>query len=125
MIVDSSAVVAVILNEPGGNNVRRRITGGASISAVNLAEVVGVLRRNGMSPEAVNLAVGLLSLDVIPFDEALAFHAGLLELSTRRRGLSLGDRACLATALRHKLPILTADRAWQDLPLDVEIELFR
>ena len=32
--------------------------------------------------------------------------------STRKLGLSLGDRACLALAKRLRVPAYTADRAW-------------
>jgi len=37
--------------------------------------------------------------------------------------LSLVDRACLA--LDKALPVLTADRAWSELGLDIEIQVVR
>jgi ribonuclease VapC len=35
----------------------------------------------------------------------------------------LDDRAWLACARRKKVPVLTADRAWIDLGLDIEVQL--
>ncbi len=44
---------------------------------------------------------------------------------TRNRGLSLADRACLALALDKGWPVMTADRAWAGLDIDVEVEMIR
>lgn len=33
---------------------------------------------------------------------------------TRQFGLSLGDRCCLALALRENVPAITSDKAWLD-----------
>ena len=66
--------------------------------------------------------------DRAPFDEEGAFAAGLLATGySLSAGLSLGDRACVALALRTGLPALTGDRAWRDIAsiLDVEVEIFR
>jgi PIN domain nuclease of toxin-antitoxin system len=44
----------------------------------------------------------------------------------RARGLSLGDQACLATALEAGLPAVTADRNWSGLENGhPEIQLIR
>ncbi len=48
-----------------------------------------------------------------------------LRSATRAHGLSLGDRACLALARSAGLPVLTADREWRGVGLDMEIELIR
>ena len=65
------------------------------------------------------------SLDIRPFDAALAVTAGQLRAATREKGLSLGDRACVALAIRVQMRIVTADRAWTGFGLDVEVELIR
>jgi len=44
---------------------------------------------------------------------------------TATGALSLGDRACLALGERLGLPVVTADRAWADLDLDVAVSLIR
>lgn len=117
--------MAYIRGEAGAYRVLAEIEAGASISVVNLAELVTLNINSGESERVTRRIIAEMHLDVIPFDEELAFQAGLLVPVTRSRGLSLGDRACLATAMHHRLPILTADRAWQGLPLNVEIEFLR
>ncbi len=69
----------------------------------------------------------LFWIQVVRFDEALAFAAGSLEPATRPAGLSLGDRACLALALDLGVKALTADRAWTRIAeaVGVEVEVIR
>ena len=66
-----------------------------------------------------------MSIQVVPFDEELAYRAGLLRSATRSAGLSLGDRACLALAERLGVPALTTDRIWGTLQLGIQIEVIR
>lgn len=124
MVVDSSAVLAWLYGEPGDKIVDTEIDG-AKISAVNLAEVEGKLIERGM-PELDALGVVRnLPCEVVPFDMDMAILAGAMQQRTRRQGLSLGDRACLALALREGLPVLTADRAWAQVEVGVEIRMLR
>jgi PIN domain nuclease of toxin-antitoxin system len=44
---------------------------------------------------------------------------------TRRTGVSMGDRFCLALAQETGARALTADRRWKDLDLGVTITLIR
>lgn len=69
--------------------------------------------------------VSALRLDVVPFDAETALLAGRLRAVTRHLGLSLGDRACLALAIRENATALTADRNWTDLDLPCKVELIR
>lgn len=124
VVLDATAVLALLQGERGADRVEAALHG-AVIGAVNLAEVVGKLAEAGMSEEAVHMTLGSLELEVVPFDEDLAFRAGLLRLRTRSYGLSLGDRACLALAQRLGKPALTADRAWATLKLGIETDLIR
>ena len=55
----------------------------------------------------------------------LAVAAGQLRAATQEKGLSLGDRACVALAMREQAGIVTADRAWAGLDPGVEVELIR
>ncbi|WP_017747743.1 hypothetical protein [Scytonema hofmannii] len=50
---------------------------------------------------------------------------GFLYQQTRQFGLSLGNRSCLALAIARNLPVLTADTAWTNLSLSVEIQTIR
>ncbi len=123
-VFDSSAVLAILFGEPGGRRAAEALGSGV-LSAVNASEVVARLIDRGARDEDARQALHGVDLAVRPFDESLAVAAGLLRRSTRGRGLSLGDRACLALALRERAPVLTADRAWTTLELDVEVELIR
>lgn len=123
-VLDSSAILAVVLNEPGASQVK---TGskGVGISAVNLAEVVSKLYDQLFSKDQIDLIVGGLDLEVAPFDESQAIAAGQLRIATRQLGLSLGDRACLALAIGEKATVITADRSWAGLDLGIEIKVIR
>ena len=123
-VLDASALLALLNAEPGAERVAACVPGGV-ISAVNLAEVVGKLAEAGMAVEDIRLALAGLALRIADLDEGLAYDVGLLRPSTRARGLSLGDRACLAQARKSGLPALTADRDWLPLDLGVEVEAIR
>jgi ribonuclease VapC len=125
-VLDASALLALLLGEQGGENVRA-VLADAAIAAVNLSEVVAHFARNGVAETDIRLVLNPLPIERIPFDEGLAFAAGLLLPVTRRAGLSFGDRACLALAARLGVRALTADRTWQNVAkaVGVEIELIR
>lgn len=122
--LDSSAILALLFGEPGGDRVAP-LVGEAVISAVNLSEVVAKLIESGYRDDEAERAVDGFLPSVMPFDAPLAIDTGVLRRGTRRHGLSLGDRACLALARREKARVLTADRAWADLDIGVEIEVIR
>ena len=123
-VLDASAVLAVVLDEPGGELVRPLIAE-SLLSAVNLVEVATRLLDFGFPSAEIGGRLERLRFRVVPFDEGLALSAGLLRVQTRHLGLSLGDRACLALAQRQGLPVLTADRAWARLDVGVEVVLIR
>lgn len=123
-VLDASAVLAVINEEPGSNRVEPHLRT-APISAVNLAEVVTKLQERGFDDAAIDEALHLLALDVRPFEPDVAIVAGKLRGATRHAGLSLGDRACLAFAQDLGATALTTDRAWDGLDIGVAIELAR
>ncbi|MCY4454860.1 MAG: type II toxin-antitoxin system VapC family toxin [Chloroflexi bacterium] len=126
-VLDASALIACVHHEPGEEVVTGALLAGAVMSSVNLSEVVARLSDAGMPAEDIHEALNSFELTIDPFDGEGAFAAGLLRPSTRRAGLSLGDRACLALAMRTGLPALTGDRAWRDVGSDlgVEVSIFR
>ena len=124
MVLDASALLALLNREPGHEEVARTIPQ-AVVSTVNLSEVVAKLVESGMPGEAIHEALDGLALEVHAFERNLAYEAGLLRTATRLRGLSLGDRACLALGRRLNLPVLTTDRAWEGLEVGVEVRLAR
>jgi PIN domain nuclease of toxin-antitoxin system len=123
-LLDASAVMALLRGEAGAERVLQVLPDSA-ISAVNYAEVISKLIDLGAPAAQAIAAAGQLALEIIPLDGSMAIRAGALRQATRSRGLSLGDRACLALATQTGLPTLTADRAWAELDLEVEVVLIR
>jgi len=114
VVLDASALLALLQNEPGAEVVADLVPFGA-MSAVNLSEVVAKLMDHGVPLEEAREALDGLPIDVHAFDRDAAFAAGALRRVTRGAGLSLGDRACLALAARLGVAAITADRAWASL----------
>jgi ribonuclease VapC len=124
VVLDSSAVIALMKAEPGADHVEQSLPE-AVILIVNLAEVAAALSAN--SPEEVRDVIAHIGAAPVMPDEEMAIDAGLLRRMTDRAGLSLGDRFCLALARRLDARVLTADRAWARIAEEtgVDIELIR
>jgi ribonuclease VapC len=121
VVLDASAILCLLQTEPGAETVEE-VLPHAIASTVNVAEVIGKLRDKGMSKDAANKAVALLSLDLRPLTEAQALIAGHLRPITRNSGLSLGDRCCLALASDLNATAYTTEHVWAKLEIDnVEI----
>ncbi len=123
VVLDSSAVLAWFEKEPGAGTVQEYLENAeCHLSSVNLAEIIARGSRISTAHASQLRALVLgLSISVVAFDEAQATACGLLESITRKKGLSLGDRACLALAQQLKAIVLTTDRAWLELELDLSI----
>ena len=125
-VLDASALLAYLHDEPGAETVADEIALGAVISTVNLAEVLA--RASDHQDDPARLAGemterGLLggAISVESFTDEDAIEVARLRPRTRAQGLSLGDRACIALASRLGLPALTADAAWSRIELDVTL----
>lgn len=121
-VLDASALLALMLGEDGADAVHA-VLARAQIGAVNLSEVVAKLQERGVPDEIIDQSLADLDLEVVPFDRDQAMRSGKLRTITRSAGLSLGDRACLATAAALGAVAITTDQAWARLSVDVEIEL--
>jgi ribonuclease VapC len=106
--LDTSALLALLLGEPGGEKVTA-ILDGALLCAVNLAEVVSHYAKLGASRADIEAMLRPLPITMVPVDAALSYEAGMLRPLTLPGGLSLGDRYCLALARREGV---TAERRW-------------
>lgn len=124
VVLDASALLAYLQDEPGGERVRAVIAQ-AVMSAVNWAEVIGKARDQEIDTQGLQEDLASLGLVLEPFSAVQAEIAGRLKERTRRFGLSLGDRACLALGSDRGETVYTADRAWQQLHLGIEVEAIR
>lgn len=124
MILDASALLAYLQQEPGCWQVEQ-VLSVAFMSTVNWCEVVQKLHARSIDDKAVYKNLEILGLRFIAFNREHADMAGELWSMTAPFGLSLGDRACLATGLIEKIPVMTADQVWQNLPLSLGIKLIR
>ncbi len=125
-VLDASAILAVLFREPGAKVVEAHYEEGI-VSSVNLCEVAAKLSDCGMTSVEARDLLSELGLEVRVFDEGLALAAGALRQATRSRGLSLGDRACLALGMAEAVPVVTVDRNWTDIweKTGVEVVLAR
>jgi len=123
-VLDASAILAYLNDEPGGERLEE-IIGESCVSAVNLGEVVTRLSDDEVPEAEARTLVSLLKLEVVSFDTHSAWIAARLRPLTRSLGLSFGDRACLALGLHLALPVVTADRIWKNIEVGVSIELIR
>jgi ribonuclease VapC len=123
-VLDASAVLALLQDEPGSGIVEELLET-AAISSVNWSEVTQKSLARQVEPEELRQELEALGLEILPFTAALAETTARLWSSTRVAGLSLGDRACLALAAILGLPAVTTDRIWADLGLAIEIRVVR
>lgn len=125
-VLDASALLALLFEEPGQEVVLAAITeGDTAMSAVNFAEVVGKLNRLGDGGTRALDVVRSLGIEIVDFGHAQAAQVGALEPVLHRRNISLADRACLVLARIKGWPALTADRPWASLDIGVEVRLIR
>lgn len=131
-VLDASSLLAYLRGEPGGESVRTMLSQGtaAIMNAANYAEVLSRLADAGESAVAADrrlrqegIVGGVIAVVEVTADDAVAIAE--LRTTTRALGLSLGDRACLATALRLRLPVITADRVWAGLSIGVAVRVIR
>lgn len=123
-VLDSSAILAVIFNEPGSDSVAPLLQG-ALVSTVNLTEVYTRLLLRGVPADLAWSRIFRMGFEVCPFYEHQARIAAEIIAQTRPLGLSLGDRACLALAVERKAAVYAADAAWRNLDLPIQIEIIR
>ncbi|KQQ17627.1 twitching motility protein PilT [Methylobacterium sp. Leaf123] len=125
VVFDTSAVIALLRSEPGAAIVAARV-GQAAMSAVNLQELVKALILRGLALPVIEEVVQELRLDLHAHDREAAFAAARLTEATRQHGSGLGDRTCMALAMKLGVPVLTSDRAWAKLKIPgLEVEVVR
>lgn len=124
VVVDSSVILAIVFKESGAPRAMELINNGIC-STVNLTEIMTRCADRGLSPDFADDIVKAYNIAFVDHDEHLARLAARLRSTTRHKGLSLGDRACLALAIRESTTVITTDRAWADLDIGCKIEVIR
>lgn len=124
MILDASALLALLQGEPGADKVQA-VLHRAIINTVNWSEVIQKLSVH--DPEAADIRpeMELTGLKIIPFSVEQAEIGASLWAQAKPFGLSLADRACIATGIHHKMEVMTTDKIWQDLELPIKIQAIR
>lgn len=124
-VLDASAVLALVHDEPGADLVAE-VLAGALLSTANLAEVVGKLVDAGIDVRRLRALLTSAGVALEPLLAGDAEVAGAIRAIEGGRTLSLGDRCCLALALRTPTAeVLTSDRAWAELDLPIRVRLLR
>ncbi len=124
VVLDASALLALIQDEPGADVVKEAGRN-AVISTLNLAEAAAHAVDAQGDYRTVRDTVARFGIEVVPFDLSQAYSSAILRRRTRGVPLSLADRACLALALQRRLPVLTADRQWARLNIGIDIQRVR
>lgn len=123
-VLDASALLCLLFDEPGADRVEARLTR-ALVSAVNYHEVLAKLTDRGVEVTEARAMLAELDIDIIAVDREQADIGGEIRPLTRSVGLSLGDRCCLALAKSRQAVAITADQVWGDLDIGVVVELVR
>jgi ribonuclease VapC len=124
MVLDTSAILAAILQEDGGSQVYE-ILAPRFVSTVNVVEVRTRLIDKGRSDREIDSALELIDMTEVDFTSAQARFASGLREKTKTAGLSVGDRACLALAAERGAIAMTADKAWKKVELPVPLAMIR
>lgn len=122
-VIDTSAVLAHLQGESGGDAAFDWLAKGASISILNVQELASKLAEAGVSREDTEATITDLGVDIRPITIELAVDAGFMRLQIGKNGLSHGDRASLTLARSFNVPAVTADRVWLDLAKDLGVEV--
>jgi ribonuclease VapC len=122
-VVDTSVVIASLLEEPGGEWLDKAIASGGVMSDFNLAEVVRRQLRDGVPAEVALMVANNIGLDFVRFNQSIISEMAKIFPLEKRANLSLADCACLATARHMRLPALTADKQWAEIAGEAGVEV--
>lgn len=117
IVLDSSALIALIKGETGADRVEP-LLGGVVMSTLNISESAGILIDLGMSLEEARDSIDPFVDVIVPLDIQQSYDIAFLKRLTSNKGLSIGDRACIALGIQMKLPIYTADKVWAKLDIE-------
>lgn len=113
-VLDASAILAMLHEEPGGKEVEPHLAQ-AAVSSVNWSEVAQKSLSRGVGIESLREDLEALGLTILPFDAEDGEATAKLRERTKEHGLSLADWACLALAEKLSVEALTTDRVWKGI----------
>lgn len=124
VVLDASAVLALLHKERGADQVERHLAG-AALLTVNYSEVLKKSIEKGGSLPVTQSIIRGLQIEIIPFDERLASETALLWNQAKKVGLSMADRCCLALGRTMNRTVLTAEKRWSEVDVGVKLKLIR
>jgi PIN domain nuclease of toxin-antitoxin system len=124
VVLDASALIALLRSEPGAEVVARSITS-AIISAVNYSEVLKKAIERGAPLETAASRIEDLGIGIVSFDEGHAAISAALYPEGKPHGMSFADRACLALGVQRKLMVLTAEEKMALVNIAIKVRLIR
>ncbi len=107
-VLDASALLAYVQEEPGWETVERHLHG-AVMSTVNYSEVLKKTIEKGGTAAIASGLVRRSRIQLVNFDAEQAQVAAELWPAGKSRGLSFADRACLALGVVTSATVLTTD----------------
>lgn len=120
-IFDASTLICLFAKEPGLDQVKKYLPN-AIMSSVNAAEVYKhCLDKQELDIESAERLMQISGVEIIDFANNDAKESALLYKHTKQYGLSFADRACVALALSSGYPIVTCDKIWSKLDLDIKV----
>ena len=122
VVLDASAVLALLQEEQGADEVEGLLDG-ASMSCVNLSEVIQKAEQHGVETEGLEYDLEALGIEFRDFDVSMARPTA--DLWSTDTGLSFGDRACLALAKGSDATAITADGRWIIDGLGIDVRVIR
>ena len=119
IIFDASALIALATKEKGYENIKPYLNK-AMMSTVNVSEVLKrLVEGQDMTKDECLFFLKVSSILIQDFSFEQALVAAEIR-NTKKYGISFADRACISLAQMTGCSVLTCDRAWQELDLDVK-----
>jgi ribonuclease VapC len=112
-VLDASAILCMFFQEKGAKSVEA-LLGSSIVSTVSYAEAISKLHERNVAADTITTILASFKPTIIDYDIPQAITTAALRNATRSKGLSLGDRVCLALAASRGAIAVTTDAAWKD-----------
>jgi len=125
IVFDSSAFIALLAKEKGFETIQTHLRN-AVISSVNVAEIYKYcIDVQKLTESECQDIIAMSGIKIIDFDEKQSLITAKIYPTTKKYGLSIGDIACVSLAIINNCPIITCDRIWKNIKLNVEFIMVR